>query len=273
MTRLRLPPQSVRERIEESSARIESLESQLIEAQRLATLGTLSMSMAHEFNNLLMTIINQADTALEARGEESMRRALEKTLACGEKASTMIRNMLGFASSSAEGAPQTVRATKLMEDALGLLVRDPAKDGIKVERDHDESLLVRVQPVELTQALLNLLINARQAMTGKGGTLILGVRREDDYVALEVRDTGVGISPENMEKLFEPFFTTKQPPCSNSIVGHAAAGAAKPGAGGSGLGLYLSRKIARDHGGDVGVVSRPGQGATFTIYLPEARSE
>jgi len=254
MTRLRMPPSSITDKIDQLTARAEMLEQQLIQAQRLATLGTLSMGMAHEFNNLLMTIINQADMALVSDREEKMRQALEKMMSCGEQASTMIRSMLGFARST-DNVTRRVTAAELMSEAVSLLGRDLKKDGIKVVYEFDKSLQVDVAPTEMTQVLLNLIINARHAMIDSRGTLHLRVYGDNSYVVLEVADTGVGIEAEHMERLFEPFFTTRQ----ESSVG-----------GGTGLGLWLARKITRNCSGDVSVVSQPGQGATFTVFLPQA---
>ena len=259
MTRLRTPPANIRGQIDELESRADALERQLIQSQRLATLGTLSMSVAHEFNNLLMTIINQADSALAVDQTEVYRRALEKTMACGETASTLIRNMLGFARASG-GERTRLRAVQIMNDAVALLGRDPAKDGLTVNRDFDESLETDGSRVELTQVLLNLLINARQAMDEGGGTLTLKVWRQKQHVALSVGDTGCGIQPEHMRQLFDPFFTTKK----------AGLGRHDDDAG-TGLGLWLAQKIVEAHGGDIRAVSQPGDGATFTIYLPEAK--
>jgi two-component system NtrC family sensor kinase len=255
MTLLRLPPQSIRDKIDQLSARAEALETQLVQSQRLATLGTLSMIMAHEVNNQLMTIMNRADVALGAEAGDMMHQALEKIVSSSEMASTMIRNMMGFAAATAK-APQRLEAHRLVEDTLNLMARPPAKDGIQIERRYDEGLHVEGPPVELTQIVLNLLINATQAMAEGGGTLTLRVYAEGDYVAFDVADTGPGIPPDHLEKIFDPFFTTKPE--------RGAAG------GGTGLGLYISRKIARDQGGDIAVLSRPGDGATFTVYLPRA---
>jgi signal transduction histidine kinase len=260
VTSLRTPPANIRGQLDELEAKTAALEQQLIQSQRLATLGTLSMSVAHEFNNLLMTIINQADLALAADKPEMYRRALEKTLGCGETASTLIRNMLGFARASG-GERVRLRATQIMNDAVALLGRDPAKDGITVDRDFDESLEVEGSRVELTQVLLNLMINARQAMTdGGGGTLTLKVCRQKQRVVLSVGDTGCGIQPEHMKQLFDPFFTTKKV----GLDGY-------DGDAGTGLGLWLAQQVVVAHGGDIRIVSQPGEGATFTIYLPEAK--
>jgi signal transduction histidine kinase len=251
MTRLRLPPQSITEKINQLNTQVEQLQDQLVQSQRFATLGMLSSVLAHELNNILMAILNRAEVAKSSDNPETMRVALDKTTAWCDKASAIIQGMLGFAGADADEV-QTARAAQLVEDALALMIRDPAKDGIKVEREFDEALTVSCRPVELAQVVLNLLVNARHAMASGGGTLTVRVFRENEYVAVAVRDTGVGIPPENMEKIFEPFFTTRK------------------SGGGTGLGLYVTRDIVRRHGGDIGVVSRPGQGSTFTVYLPEA---
>ena len=250
MTRLRVPPRSVSEKMEHLCEQIETLESQLIQAQRLATLGTLTTVLAHEINNILMAIMNRADPRLSTN-EDAMRQALEKTVGSCERASVILQSLLGFAN-PVNNEVQKVKAAKLMEDALALLVRDPAKDGITLVKELDESLTLECRPVEMVQVLLNLLVNARHAMAD-GGKLTLRASREQDCVALSVADTGVGIPPENMEKIFEPFFTTR------------------PAGSGTGLGLYVTRNIVRQHGGEIGVVSRPGHGAIFTVYVPEAR--
>ncbi len=248
MAPLRTPPQSICEKIDRLSARAESLEQQLIQAQRLATMGTLSMSLAHEFKNLLMVIMNHADAALASRNEESMQQALEKTAGCSDRASRMIRNMLSFAGSS-DDHPRPVKTAELMENALALMARDPAKDGIELQRDYEEDAWVEGPAVEFTQVLLNLIVNARHAMDS-GGRLTLRTSTEGDYALMEVADTGSGIEAEHMERIFDPFFTTKGD------------------SGGTGLGLYLAREIVRRQGGEIAVVSRPGHGTTFTVYLP-----
>jgi len=255
MTQLRTPPESIAQRIEQLSAKAETLEQQLIQSQRLVTLGTLSMIMAHEVNNQLMTIINWAEVAKDSGAGESDDHALNRIVSSSQMASTMIKNIMGFAASK-QGAPERMNVAQLVEETLGLMARPPAKDGIEVRRDYDEGLHVNVPPVGLMQVVLNLVINAGHAMADGGGTLTLKVYAQDAYVALEVADTGTGVAAEHMERLFEPFFTTK--------------GDGSGGSEGTGLGLYISRKIVREFGGDIAVLSRPGDGATFTVYLPRA---
>lgn len=267
MTRLRTPPQNIRQHIQQLSQRAEALEQQLIQSQRLATLGTMAMSVAHEFNNLLMTIINQADMALLRDEPDVMRAALQKTMSCGEQASVMIRNMLGHArggQGSGGDEVQTLRAAEVMQSALELLGRNPIKDGIHVELEFAEGLELRAGKVDMTQVVLNLIINACQAMKSVGGgTLTLRSRMCHGDVLLEVIDTGPGIAEHHLSHIFEPFFTTK-----GARNGGDAGDTGSTG--GTGLGLYLSRKIVEKHGGRINLLTRQGEGTTFQIRMPPA---
>ena len=252
MTRLRTPPHSIRQQIQQLNQRAEGLEQQLLQAQRLATLGTMAMSVAHEFNNLLMTIINQADMALVRDDQDVMRTALKKTMACGEQASVMIRNMLGHARGGGDTV-QVLEAAEVMESALGLLGRHPEKDGIQVELCFQSGLKLRAAKVDMAQVILNLIINACQAMkSSAGGKLTLRTRSCGKDAMLEVIDTGPGIAAQHLPQIFEPFFTTKT---------------ARDG-GGTGLGLYLSRKLVEKYGGRMNLMTKAGQGTTFQVRLP-----
>ena len=145
--------------------------------------------------------------------------------------------------------------------AVGLVAWDLQKDRIQIARRSETQALVRVVPARMEQALLNLILNARQAMSQRGGTLTLGVVPADQRrrVALSVQDTGCGIPPENLDKIFDPFFTTRRE-------------AAGTGRGGTGLGLAVVRELVTQAGGEVRVASTVGQGSTFTILLPIADS-
>jgi signal transduction histidine kinase len=181
---------------------------------------------------------------------------LKKILATSETSSSMIRNMMGFASANEKDARRQP-AGRLVDDTISLMARKPAKDGIEVTRDYDDSAWVEGSPVELTQVLLNIIMNAGQAMN-RGGTLAIRTYRQDEFTVIEIRDSGPGIAEEHLETIFDPFFTTKK---------------ASSGEGGTGLGLYISRNIARKYGGDIAVASRPGHGATFSIFLPAVDPE
>jgi signal transduction histidine kinase len=230
----------------------------LVETQRLATVGELASRMAHEFNNVLQIITGWTDNALRTDDLAVKDKALQKTLERGRRAADIVTSILGYANGRGSAA-ETLPAETLMEAAAGLVAWDLQKDRIQIVRRSESQALVRVVPARMEQALLNLILNARQAMGKCGGTLTLGVALADkrSRVALSVQDTGCGIPPENLPKIFEPFFTTQTEAGGN-------------GRGGTGLGLAVVRELVAQAGGEVTVTSTVGVGSTFTILLPIA---
>jgi signal transduction histidine kinase len=167
--------------------------------------------------------------------------------------------MLGLA--RGESSFGELNVQKLIDEVLLVLARDPQKDGINLRVQVQPDLYVWGDEVQLEQVLLNLLINARQAMLGKGGSLTVKAARieNSDELKIQVIDTGPGIPEKLLPKIFQPFFTTK---------GTAKKGEAK----GTGLGLAICKEIIEHHRGRIAVESEVGKGTTFTIYLPVARS-
>jgi signal transduction histidine kinase len=234
------------------------LEKQLAHAQKLTALGELVGTTTHEFNNILMTIINYARLGLRHKDTPTRDKALEKILTASERAAKITNTVLGVARNRSETLEPT-NLGKLVEDALVLLERELAKYRITVERDVQPVPDVQAIGNQIQQVLLNLLINARQAMP-QGGRVLIRVTYDAaaEMVDLIVRDTGVGIAPEKLPKIFEPFYTTKQGPDES-------------GRGGTGLGLSSCRHIIEAHRGRIRVESAPGKGTAFTIKLPIAR--
>ena len=234
------------------------LRDQLTESQRLATIGTIAAVIAHEFNNLLTPIVSYSQYALASAesNEPDMAlicKALSKSYQGSSKAGKICASMLALA--RGEASFTKVFIQKLVDEVLLVLARDPRKDGIALRVQVQPELAVHGDPVQLEQVLLNLLINARQAMLGKGGSLTIKGFAENDQVNIQVIDTGPGI-PENLrDKIFEPFFTTKST---------ARRGETK----GTGLGLAICREIIEHHSGRIEVESQIGKGTTFTICLP-----
>jgi signal transduction histidine kinase len=149
----------------------------------------------------------------------------------------------------------------LIEDSLILLEREMNKYRVSVERYFDPAPRALVNPVQVQQILINLMVNARQAMPN-GGRLILKVTHsaEEKLIDLVVRDTGSGIPPEKLRRIFDPFFSTKSGPDAS-------------GKGGTGLGLSMCRDIIEAHHGRIRVESTPGKGTAFTLRFPVAKSE
>jgi signal transduction histidine kinase len=245
----------------EAQKQLDSLREQLTETQRLAAIGAIAAVIAHEFNNLLTPIVSYSQYALaSAQGEspdmELIKKALTKAFQSAEKAGKICASMLGLARGQPSMGPVNVKT--LVDEVLTVLAREPRKDGIALRVQVDPDLVTHGDAVQLEQVLLNLLINARQSMLGRGGSLTVKGARSDDgpsQVKLQVIDTGCGIPERNLPKIFQPFFTTK---------GTAGKGEVR----GTGLGLAICKEIIERHGGRIDVESQDGRGTTFTILLP-----
>jgi signal transduction histidine kinase len=233
----------------------EQLREQLLRAQRLSSVGTLASSVAHEFNNILTTIINYTRLALRPNADEASRtQSLEKILKGSQRAATIINSMLGFARNTSTRREMT-DLVGLVEEVLILADKDLSKHRIHVDKRFHGRPKACVVPAQVEQVLLNLIINARQAML-RGGHLRIEVRENPPAgtVELKVSDTGTGIPPERLRLIFEPFYTTKEPD--------------EHGHGGTGLGLSVCRQIIEQHHGRIRVESIVGKGSTFTVKLP-----
>jgi len=233
----------------------EHLREQLLRAQRLSSVGTLASSVAHEFNNILTTIINYAKLGLRPTADEAGRiQALEKILKGSQRAATIINSMLGFARNHSTQREVT-DLIELVEEVLVLTDKDLSKHQVHVEKKYHDRPRVPVVRGQIEQILLNLVINARQAMP-RGGRLLIEVRenRSSQMAEVKICDSGVGIPPEQLRLIFEPFYSTKEPD--------------EHGHGGSGLGLSVCRQIIEQHQGRIRVESLIGKGSKFTVKLP-----
>jgi signal transduction histidine kinase len=234
------------------------LKGQLAQAQKLTALGDLISTTTHEFNNVLMTIINYAKMGMRHKDTATRDKALDKILTAANRAAKITNGILGFARNRSQSLEPT-DLIRVVEDSLVLLEREMTKYRVRVETNLD-----RVTPPALAngnqiqQVLMNLLINARQAMPNGGLILIkLGFDAAAQMVELVVRDTGSGMTPEVLHKIFDPYYSTK-------------AGPDDSGKGGTGLGLSMCRDIIEAHHGRIRVESTPGKGTAFSIKLPAA---
>jgi signal transduction histidine kinase len=238
---------------------MDALRQQLLQAQRLSSVGELTSSVAHEFNNILTTILNYAKMGLRGQDPAAQTQAFERILRGGQRAATIVNSMLGFARNNATQR-DTTDLVKLVEDVLVLTEKDLSKHRIQIEKRFHGRPTAMAVAGQIEQILVNLVINARQAMPN-GGRLRIEVRDLPDGETAEIKlaDTGVGIPPENLRQIFEPFFTTKQPD--------------EYGRGGTGLGLSVCRQIIEQHHGRIRVESVVGKGSAFTIKLPKRAEE
>jgi signal transduction histidine kinase len=233
-----------------------AFEQELVAAARAVAVGELAAGVAHEISNPLFAILGLAELVMAdtAAGSET-----HKRLSMVRESAVEIQQIL-HAFSELAGAGEDRFATTALEeagrDAVALFRRTSASKKLQiVERYPAGRALVEGSTTRLRQVFLGLITNADQAMDGNG-TVTLEVARGGAWFTGSVTDTGPGIDPEVAPYVFTPFFTTRA------------------GTGGTGLGLAAARLIARQHGGDLSVESRPGHGARFTLRVPalEARS-
>jgi signal transduction histidine kinase len=225
-------------------------------AERLAALGYALSSVAHELNNPLASIIGWAEQIAEAPNSDNARRGAPMLLREAQRAARIVRNLLTL-SRKRPSTRTLVDVNQLVRETLALRAQEQRQLRINVTAALTPVLpSVFVDGHQIQQVLLNLIINAEQAMTAAHGKGALLVRTSADErrrrVIVEVTDDGPGVSQLVKDRIFDPFFTTK------------AAGE------GTGLGLTVAHAIVRDHGGEIQVSSRQGAGATFTVELPIA---
>jgi two-component system cell cycle sensor histidine kinase/response regulator CckA len=251
---------------EDISARKEA-EHRLRQAERLEAVGRLAGGVAHEFNNLLAVIGGFARHALDASHAEPVRRDLREIVDATARAAEISRQLLAFSRDEAS-RPSVVDVNDVVggvEPMLRSLIREDVDLDVSTA---DDLCLVRVDRTQLERVILNLVVNARDAIRERGrieiATRVIDVRERSartpqldpgSYVALSVADTGSGIEPEAQRHLFDPFFTTKEQ------------------GEGTGLGLSIVYGIVEQFAGAVAVESELGHGATFTVHIPSVVAE
>jgi signal transduction histidine kinase len=251
---LRAFSQQMEEKIQKTSADLRKTEAQLIRSEKLAALGQLAAGIAHEIRNPLTSInilIHSLTTTLppETAHREDLQ-VIEEEI---QRINEIVEQFLRFARPALPQFQETEIGT-VFDETLHLL--KPQLDGhrIAVNKEFKALPLVTVDREQMKQVALNLLINAVQSMP-EGGRLDLSAKALDDNrgMRLSIRDSGIGIPPENLKRLFDPFFSTKE--------------------GGMGLGLSIAHRIIDQHQGKIEVESSPGEGTTFHIWLPLYQEE
>jgi signal transduction histidine kinase len=237
---------------------LEVLKQQLVESQQMAALGELVGTTTHEFNNVLMTILNYAKLGLRNRDDATRDKALDKILSAAMRAEKITNSVLGLARNRKQEFAPTDLAS-ILQESLVLLEREMMKYKIAVRCEFAEAPPVRAIGNQIQQVLLNLMTNARQAMP-KGGQLLLRITHDQAAGAVEftVRDTGSGIPREQLPKIFDRFYSTKTGPDAT-------------GKGGTGVGLSACKDIVDAHQGRLKVESSLGVGTAFTVRLPVFR--
>ncbi len=224
------------------------MEEQMRRADRLAAVGQLAAGLAHEIRNPLASMSGSIELlAGNARLDDKDRRLMQIVLRESERLELLVRDFLNFARPKQTELARVTLAP-LVEEVLQVF-EGSAKHALSLSRELDGGAAVRGDEAQLRQVLWNLLRNAADAVSS-GGEVKVGVLARDGEVRLEVKDTGVGIGPEERARIFEPFFSTKER--------------------GSGLGLATVHRIIEAHGGRIELESEPGRGSTFSVILPAA---
>jgi signal transduction histidine kinase len=258
--------QQVRVSIVRDITERKQLQEKLHAADRMASLGTLAAGVAHEINNPLsfmlsnLRFIGEELRALSAEGDGSLRErlkevqeALEETLSGGDRVRDIVKDLKLFSRRDGERlGPVNLHAVL---DLCGNIARGQLKHRAHLVKDYGELPPLHSSESRLGQLFLNLIVNAAQAIPDHGSAesheVRITTRREgEDWVVVEVKDTGVGIAPEHLSRLFDPFFTTK------------------PVGVGTGLGLSICHGIVAAMGGRIMVESELGRGSTFRVTLP-----
>lgn len=233
---------------------LKAAQAALVQSEKMSAFGQLSAGIAHEVKNPLAGILGYAQLALRKVEKESpLARQLEIIEKETKRCKTIIENLMKFArQEKAEFAPTDLN--QVVEDAVAIVDHQLTINKVKIEKQLTAGLpKIQGNGNQLQQVLMNLMINAQQAMA-EGGRVTVSTDRIDSQVEIRVSDTGPGIPPEIQQKIFEPFFTTK------------------PVGKGTGLGLSVSYGIVRDHGGQIRLESEIGKGAAFILSFPAAGS-
>jgi PAS domain S-box-containing protein len=241
----------------------ENAQAQLMQAQKMESIGNLAGGIAHDFNNILAAIIGFTELAMDSAEKDSMiSNNLRDIFSAGIRAKDLVGQILAFARQSEEQV-KPIRVNKIIGEVLQFM-RSSLPATIEIKKTIDSDSLIMGNKTQLHQIIMNLCTNAAHAMEDKGGVLEVilkdieidwGINKRLDlmpgpYIEINVIDTGTGIPPHIVDSIFEPYFTTK-----------------KPGEG-TGMGLATAHGIVESYCGKIVVKSDPGKGTAFTIYLP-----
>ncbi|MCB2227055.1 MAG: two-component sensor histidine kinase [Desulfarculaceae bacterium] len=246
-------------RIAEADTQKEAMNEKMIEAGRLASIGELAAGIAHEINNPVAIMVEEAGWIEDLMSEEGplseetlaeIQRAVQQIQEQGNRCKQITHKLLSFARKT-DPTVKEVSLNGLAEEVIALVSQKSRYAGVRLETELTKGLpRVAASPSELQQVLLNLVNNAVDAIDSEGGVVTVKSSPENGWVKLTVTDTGMGIAPANLARIFDPFYTTK------------------PVGQGTGLGLSICYGIINKLGGEIKVTSAKGKGSTFVVLLP-----
>ncbi len=261
-----IDPTSLELAITTLQQRIDQLQENLAQQSKLATLGMVTATLAHEFNNILTPMISYTKCALSEKSDEALRtKALTKALGGAERLANISKSLLGFARSDESAAANVHHC---VTETLACLSRDLSKDGITLTLDIPKDLTVAMNAGQFQQVLMNLIVNARSALlSGHRGLKRLAIRgviiKKGRIAEITIADTGPGIAEEALPRIFDPFFSTKKLEAAESTCDEIQLPR-----GGTGLGLTICHELITAAGGTIRALSESGKGAMFIIELP-----
>ncbi len=242
---------SLEARVEERTEKIQRMQSKLLRSEKLASIGELVAGIAHEINNpltgvLMFAAMIEEDPRLAPEIKNDLGTIIHETQRCAK----IVRELLDF---SRESVPQKKEESinYLLDKTMALIEHHTSFHNIRINKEYNKNLPpALVDPSQIEQVFMNVLINASQSMPSGGQiTVLTDFSAQEKYLSIKISDTGLGIAEENLQKIFDPFFSTK-------------------GAQGTGLGLSVSYGIIENHGGQIEVISKLGEGTSFIIKLP-----
>lgn len=246
-------------KLKEKVKLVKEVETQLIQMEKMASIGTLAAGIAHEINNPLGFLISNLQTLrdsvqnlnekalLEKQFIDDLRAITQESLEGGLRIKRIVSDLRTFSRRS-EAQMILVDINQVLESTLSIIWNE-IKYKVSVMKDYQAKTNILADTTQLSQVFLNIIINAGQAIAEKG-TVTISTYEDNQNVYVKLSDTGCGIAPEDLSKIFEPFFSTKKGP---------------------GLGLSVSYNIIKQHQGEIKVESKTGSGTTFTIALPKER--
>lgn len=235
--------------LEKTIKKLKETQQELLQSEKLASVGRLASGVAHEIGNPLTSVLGHTEILRKKlKDDKILLDLVERTKSETERIHRIIKDLLQF-SRPPTSQIEDVDVHRVIQDSLNLVTVQKGFKGIAIDLSpRDDVPPVRGNSDQLQQVLINILINAADAMP-QGGSISIRTAEEDGWVTISIKDTGEGISAQDLDKIFDPFYTTKSP------------------AKGTGLGLSISLKIIEDLGGRIKVESKRGKGAEFTIFL------